>query len=86
MKWPWKLVEVEWVDSYSEGATVWTKADDLSLGGYRHISVGYVQDEDAAWLSLVPHVAVEGAVVKTVSGHLAIPKVAIKKRRVLRGR
>ena len=86
MKWPARLIEVEWADSYSEGATVWTKEADMELGGYRHWSVGWVQAEDAKWLSIVPHVSVEKGKVVNVSGHIAIPKCSILKRRTLGSR
>jgi hypothetical protein len=84
MKWPTRLVWIEWVDSYSEGSTVWKPEKELVLGDMIHQSVGWVQDEGPDWISIVPHVGLEGGKIGNISGHLAIPKCAIKKIRTIR--
>ena len=82
MKWPARLVHIEWRDSYSIGTTAWVNLKEMGSATSPDIihTVGWVHAETQDWISIVPHISFDRAKPnkpRTISGHMSIPKCSI---------
>ena len=81
-----KLIEVEWVDAIG-GSGAWTEIqkmeDTIVMGCF---SVGYLFQETKSYILLVPHWHPSKGNLTSMNGfgEIAIPKIAIKKMRILK--
>lgn len=82
MKWPLpKLVEVEWVDSCTAGG--WrSRASYLEEGPTICRTIGYLLHKDKQKIVVIQ---TQSSSTGHVSDSMAIPVVAVKKMRVLKG-
>lgn len=79
------IVEIEWIDSTMLGSGGWVRLDrdDLLEGAdVVYYSVGYVLKEDDDLLTLAGSVDLDAE--EQALAVLSIPKVAIRRRRMLR--
>ncbi len=80
-----KIVEVEWVDS--SGRDGWQTEEAAKIRPHKIYSVGYVVEEAEEFITLVESrtsLNSDNDKVQTHGCALSIPKVAIKKTRILR--
>ena len=87
MKKPFKLVYVEWEDSFGCSAS-WCDLENTAapedIEPQLAKSVGWLCRENASSITIIPHISDESEYAKAQGcGDMTIPKSAIRKRRVL---
>ena len=80
---PYKLLYIEWIDS-SIASESWEKVGTLEDPDMICVSTGYLIDENKSTVTIAPHLAPIGKDDWQACGTMWIPKVAIKKKRVVR--
>lgn len=80
----WDLVELVWIDSSHEGG--WLNEDEVGKKPHTTIcyTAGYFYREIGANLQFVMNYCCENTPDEQVCGLMTIPKVSIKKKRIIR--